>query len=75
MQQLFGAFNAFSPIIGSNNYAVWFRKGSPAPPDRYDADRAGDYCIKYRLQANASPYVVVTTTYPTESGATGNYYA
>jgi hypothetical protein len=75
MKSLFDGFNAFSPIIGSKNVAVWFSTVSPPSPDNYDADEAGDYCAKYKLQSNVSPYVVVTTTYPTKFGATGNYYA
>ena len=79
MRALHEAFSSFGKIIGSANLAVWFTKpaisSSQANYETYDADEAGDYCASYGLSANESPYIVVTTAYPTKTGARGNYSA
>jgi len=79
MRALFDAFGGFGQTIGTSNLAVWFVKkdtgaSRPAPED-YDADEAGDYCATYKLSANDSPHIVVTTEYPKKNGVPGNYYA
>lgn len=79
MRDLYRAFGTFGRIIGSDNLAVWFSKpttvSEPSASEAYDADEAANYCGVYRLSANESPYIVVTTAYPTKDGTPGNYYA
>jgi hypothetical protein len=84
MKLLFTAFASFSKTIGSENLAVWFTKTRGAKgvdhlPAKgavdYDAQRAADYCTTYRLKSVDSPFVVVTTRYPTKTGDPGNFYA
>ena len=79
MRDLFRAFATFGDIIGSQHLAVWFRKpgtaANPSAPDAYDAAEAADYCSVYHLAANDSPYLVVTTTYPSKNAPSGNYLA
>ena len=75
MKSLFDAFSAFSRTIGSDNLAVWPITRKTGGPEAYNADLAGDYCETYRLSANDSPHVVVTTAYPTKAGAPGDFSA
>jgi hypothetical protein len=79
MRDLYRAFGVFGRIIGSDHLAVWFRKAgttqNPSAPEAYDATEAADYCAVYHLTANDSPYLVVTTAYPTKNGSSGNYLA
>lgn len=74
MLKLHSAFMGFGRSLGSRNAAVWFA-GPSGRPENYDADRASDYCATYRLSGLRSPYVVITSRYPTETGAPGDFAA
>jgi hypothetical protein len=74
MLQLHSAFLGFGRSLGSRNAAVWF-SGPSGRPEDYDADRASDFCSTYSLSGPRSPYVVITSAYPTETGAPGDFAA
>ncbi len=65
-------FLGFGRSIGSKNVAVWLSIRND--PDGYDAERAADYCKTYGLEANKSPYVVVSSHYP-DGAKTGAFTA
>jgi hypothetical protein len=74
MVQLHSAFLGFGGSLGTQNAAVWLTTAGGNPSD-YDADRAGDFCGTYGLSSNLSPYVVVSSDYPTVAGAPGDFAA
>jgi hypothetical protein len=65
---LYGAFERFGDAIGDDNLAVWFWKGPAREPtaDRVDLKRSARFCKAWRLLPSASPYVVITTSFPDE---------
>ncbi|HWP60687.1 MAG TPA: hypothetical protein VNL14_22525 [Candidatus Acidoferrales bacterium] len=69
LQTLHEHFRSFGRAIGARHVAVWFWRSAPAAggsfgPDNIDADRNAAFCEKFKLAPSASPYVVVTTSYP-----------
>jgi hypothetical protein len=74
MTTLHGTFLGFGHSLGTRNAAVWFTTAN-GPAAEYDGDRAGDFCGTYGLESNRSPYVVVTSDYPSPVGAPGEYVA
>jgi hypothetical protein len=74
MTALHSAFLGFGGSLGTQNAAIWFTKAGGSPTD-YDSDRAGDYCQTYGLKSNRSPYIIVSSDYPTASGAPGDFVA
>jgi hypothetical protein len=71
---LYSAFERFGDAIGDDNLAVWFWKGPAREPtaDRIDLKRSARFCKAWHLLPSASPYVVVTTSFPDEQNLSKN---
>jgi len=71
VSKLYDRFLGFGWAIGRENSAVWFwkRESPTISAQNVDVERSARFCKAYNLKPSRSPYLLITTTYPTEDSA------
>jgi len=75
---LYKQFQSFGRAIGKDHLAVWFWKSKPRRLDRdladnIDVERSVDFCEAFNLAPSEGPHLLVVSTYPDATNASGDY--